>query len=280
MISVANVDYVTRELGYDSASAMRRIDSMRLLKELPEVETKIERGTLSLTAVARAQCFFKKEKVEIEKKRELIAAIENKPTREVDKILAQASQNPALHFREKIRPVSGELSEVRFYANDKLLQELEKLKGLLAHSHPNMSTGELIQLLAQMGLKKLDPALGKSRKKPPLTTQNESACQKSVVAQSPESAPVQKAIFASRSKIGRRPPKAVIRAVWKRDGGRCVWKNSETGQVCGSGYRIQLDHQVPWAMGGDHSFLNIRYLCFHHNQLEAEKWFGIQISND
>ena len=195
-------DYVTRELGYDSASAMRRIDSMRLLKDLPEVEAKIEQGMLTLTAVARAQGFFRKEKLGIEKKQEIIAAIENKSTREVDKILAQASTNPALHFHEKIRPVTQELSEVRFYANDQLLKELEKIKGLLAHSHP------------------------------------------------------------------------IIRAVWKRDGGRCVWKNPKTGKVCGSEYRIQLDHEVPWALGGDNSTWNIRCLCFQHNQLEAEKWFG------
>ncbi len=54
-------EYVTRELGYCPASACRRIDAMRLLKEIPELEEKIQDGSLSLSAVARAQGFFKKE---------------------------------------------------------------------------------------------------------------------------------------------------------------------------------------------------------------------------
>lgn len=55
-------DYVTRELGYCAASACRRIDAMRLLKEMPELEVKIQEGALTLSTVARAQSFSKKRK--------------------------------------------------------------------------------------------------------------------------------------------------------------------------------------------------------------------------
>src|SRR4051812_27192776 len=48
-------DYVTRELGYCPGSACRRIDAMRLLKEMPELEEKIQEGKLTLSTVARAQ---------------------------------------------------------------------------------------------------------------------------------------------------------------------------------------------------------------------------------
>ena len=61
--------------------------------------------------------------------------------------------------------LTSELSEVRFYADDEFLDQLEKLKGLLAHSHPNMSTGGLVAYLAQMGLEQLDPAEKKVREK-------------------------------------------------------------------------------------------------------------------
>src|SRR3989338_8574347 len=42
-------EYCTRELGYDEASAMRRILASRLLLELPEIETSIEQSRLSLS---------------------------------------------------------------------------------------------------------------------------------------------------------------------------------------------------------------------------------------
>jgi hypothetical protein len=41
-------DYATRELGYSEASAARRIDAMRLLRQIPEVRDKIAAGSLSL----------------------------------------------------------------------------------------------------------------------------------------------------------------------------------------------------------------------------------------
>jgi hypothetical protein len=254
--------YATQELGYDNASAMRRIDAMRLLKELPEIEEKIQEGSLSLSTVARAQSFFKKETVEPEKKKEIIAALENKSTREAERTLLQFSQSPATHFHEKIKPVTPELSEVRFYASEGLLQQLEKLKGLLAHSHPHLSTGDLIAYLARMGLEKLDPAT----KKPRETKTTSSAPNQAKPATPPTSPP--------NGSPSRRPPLPVIREVWRRDQGRCVWKDSKTGRVCGSQFRVQIDHKLPWAMGGDHSLANLRCLCAPHNQLEARQWFG------
>jgi hypothetical protein len=70
--------YATQELGYDAASAMRRIDAMRLLQEMPEVEEKIQQGHLSLSTAARAQSFFKKETVAPETKKEILTTLENK----------------------------------------------------------------------------------------------------------------------------------------------------------------------------------------------------------
>jgi hypothetical protein len=241
---------------------MRRIDAMRLLQDFPEVEEKIQQGQLTLSTAARAQSFFKKETVELEKKKEVIAALENKSTREAEKTLLQFSQTPAVHFQEKIKPVTPELSEVRFYANEELLDQLEKLKGLLAHAHPEMNTGELIAYLARLGLERLDPASSapnQSTEFPPTTPSRPIT----------DSAP-----SGSTSPLSRRPPLRNIREVWRRDGGRCGWKDLKTGRVCGSRFRIQVDHIKPWALGGDHSSFNLRCLCALHNRLEAAKWFG------
>src|SRR5271165_203534 len=55
-------DYCLRELHYSEGSAQRRISSMRLLREIPEVESKIESGELSLSVISQAQVFFRAEK--------------------------------------------------------------------------------------------------------------------------------------------------------------------------------------------------------------------------
>src|SRR4051812_26788436 len=54
-------EYCQKELGYSESSAQRRISSMRLMKELPEIETQIEDGKLSLSVIAQAQSFFRQE---------------------------------------------------------------------------------------------------------------------------------------------------------------------------------------------------------------------------
>jgi len=48
-------DYSVKELGYSEGAAHRRIASMRLLKELPELESKVESGALPLSTLANWQ---------------------------------------------------------------------------------------------------------------------------------------------------------------------------------------------------------------------------------
>lgn len=205
-------DYVTRELGYCAASACRRIDAMRLLKELPELEEKIQDGSLTLSTAARAQSFFKKESnnsktsLSLEQKSELMKQLENKSTRQVEKELIALTTTPEAHLQEKVRAVTPTLSEVKFYASDELLGELEKLKGLLAHSHPNMTTAELVSYLAKLGLKKLDPAQQevKARITP---APNESSRQTKL---------------KSNPARSRYVPRYLLRSVWKRDQSQCT----------------------------------------------------------
>jgi hypothetical protein len=68
-------------------------------------------------------------------------------------------------------------------------------------------------------------------------------------------------------------PAAVRRAVWERDGGRCAWP-LDAGGCCGSTHRLELDHAVPWSLGGESSVANLRIVCSHHNRLAARKAFG------
>ena len=55
-------DYAVGELGYSEASAGRRIQAMRLMNEIPEVEQKIESGALNLSNICQAQGFFRDQK--------------------------------------------------------------------------------------------------------------------------------------------------------------------------------------------------------------------------
>ncbi|MCM2276452.1 MAG: hypothetical protein NDJ89_00055 [Oligoflexia bacterium] len=54
-------EFATRELGYSPGAAMRRIQAMRLMKTMPEIEGKIQEGSLSLCVASKTQSFFRQE---------------------------------------------------------------------------------------------------------------------------------------------------------------------------------------------------------------------------
>ena len=64
-------DYAVRELGYSEGAAFRRIKAMRLCRDLPEAEEKLQSGKLSLSSASQLQNFFEKQKKAGLKKRVL-----------------------------------------------------------------------------------------------------------------------------------------------------------------------------------------------------------------
>src|SRR5277367_1139269 len=156
-------EYAVGDLHYSEASAQRRISAMRLLKELPELESKIEEGSLSLSVLSQAQRFFRQEaKLEkplaVQQKRELLLTLEGKSSREAERELLSRASEPAALKPESVRPVSETHSELKFLVTEETLKQLERIRGLLGHQHSELSFGELLALMAKITLEKLDPA--------------------------------------------------------------------------------------------------------------------------
>jgi len=73
-------------------------------------------------------------------------------------------------------------------------------------------------------------------------------------------------------------PAAVEREVRKRDGDCCQWK-LDSGGICGSRLRVQLDHIIPECLGGKPVIGNLRLLCAPHNKLAARQKLGHGVMN-
>ncbi len=74
---------------------------------------------------------------------------------------------------------------------------------------------------------------------------------------------------------GRAIPAAVKRQVWQRDGGRCSYVDRETGRRCNSRHLIEIDHILPYALGGRADPGNLRLLCgVHHRHRHAPHGSG------
>ena len=61
-------------------------------------------------------------------------------------------------------------------------------------------------------------------------------------------------------------PMAIKRRVWQRDDGRCSYVDPRTGRRCASRYLLQIDHEIPYALGGSAEPGNLRLLCFAHHR--------------
>jgi hypothetical protein len=149
-----------------------------------------------------------------------------------------------------VDPKTAELSRVHITVSRAFLRKLDAARDALSHSHPGASE----QAILEAGL---DLLLERSAKRKGLV-------------KTPRSVPTQKAPPRPRS---RYIPAHVRREVWKRDKGRCQWP-MEDGTVCGSTYRVQLDHIEPFARGGPSTEETLRCLCQGHNDLAARQAFG------
>lgn len=242
--------FCTKELGYSEAAAQRRIEAMRALWETPVLAEKIEFGSLSLSNVAKVQSVVRKANQSAEtkftpsQKLDLFKALENKSQKEADQILAKHFPE-SITNNEKIRPVTENLSEIKFLATGELLVKLEKVKSLLLHSKPNPTMAELLGLMAHLVIKKKDPLSQKA---------------KAIDANPPP-----------QRRFTRHIPVSVKRAVWKHSQGTCEYFDPHSNRRCGSRHQLELEHVRPKVFGGTNDPENLKLYCRAHNVHAAQQ---------
>lgn len=73
-------------------------------------------------------------------------------------------------------------------------------------------------------------------------------------------------------------PRSIAAIVRARDRHCCAWK-MPGGGVCGSTWRLQIDHIHPFALGGPATVENLRLVCAAHNLQHARDVFGDGVVN-
>ncbi|RYZ71038.1 MAG: HNH endonuclease, partial [Proteobacteria bacterium] len=285
--------FATEKLGYCAASAQARINAMELVVALPEVERQIESGELSLTAAAKVQSFFRAEKrakksYSDKQKLDVVSLCLSKSTREVERELA--ARNPSVTRIESVKPVGRDSFELRVTISEQLEANIRKLKGLLAHSQPGMTTEDLLITLVELGLEKLDPArkaerahARRKKTKAKFERQDVSADKAtakhktlndhsdSAVSFRAHETPDNKRCCADQSdselradempSANRYIPAHARHAAWRANACKgCEYETYE-GATCGSQHALQIDHVIGVARGGSHDPQNLRILC-------------------
>lgn len=227
-------DYCVKELGYSNASAARRIQSARLLKEMPFLGRKIADGSITLSNLAAAGTLFKNEGIkEPEKKRVIIERIENVSSKECEKTLMELQSNPTIP-KESITMSSPEITTVKFNFTTETMALYEEARRVLAHHR--MTNDEVLRKVFKTALEEF------KNRKFKLNAKSRSSLSPTSVS----------------PRVSRYVSAIIKKQVYERDKGMCT--------KCGSSHKLEYDHIKPYSYGGEATIGNLRLLCFSCNQ--------------
>jgi hypothetical protein len=253
-------DYCVKVLRYGEGSANRRIAAMRVINAIPEAKEKLESGSVNLSTLSQLQYFLNKESKEktytSDMKVELLEKIENKSQIQCEREFVKIS--PITKFKEREKALTEELTQFTFVASKELKAKLELLRNLTAHKNSNPTTGELIEILADISLKKLNPA------------------EERLYAKKTSASATQSIAAAAKRRVKnfwRYIPKETRRFVWIRDEGCCQFIKKETNMKCKSKFALQIDHIHPFSLGGTNEKENLRLLCRNHNNWRTRELY-------
>ncbi len=248
--------YCTDYLGYSEGAASRRIGSMRLLKECPEMKKEVTEGALSLSNVAKAASFFRQEKKQNKiyskvEKTEILNSLSGKSQKEAETTLIKLSPQSA-QIQERQRVINDELTELRMTIDMKTSKRLDRLRQL----KPEMSLAELLNWMVSRCLKQIDP-LNKPKSLPQRSSEKVQTFSTKKVE------PLRK-VLTRKQKY----------EVWKKAEGKCQFTDHRSKRKCQSHAGLEIDHVQPLILGGSDQFSNLRLLCRAHHKLVTTDSFG------
>lgn len=158
--------YVVEELGFSEGSANRRIKSAGVMKEHPEIEKKIEDGSLSLTNLSKAADKFKQDGItDKEFKKDILATIENSSTRECEKTLLEIMTPNSL-------PIQAErhYHVINVSVSNSTYEKYEDIRFLL--SHQKLSKDEIFDKIFDVAIMHFEATKFKINSTRQTTTKN------------------------------------------------------------------------------------------------------------
>ncbi len=142
--------YLVEELGFSESSAQRRLTGMRMIKEMPELEKKIETGEHTLSNLNLAAQKFKQEDItDIEFKKDILASLENTSTRTCEKTLSEIVNPSAL----PIQPIRN-FHIINVSVSDSTYEKYELVRSL--YYHQKLSKDEMFRRIFDIVIHRLE----------------------------------------------------------------------------------------------------------------------------
>ncbi len=257
-------EWATIELKMSDGHAQRRIEGSRLLARLPELAKPLGDGRLNLSHVTLATSYFRREKKagrapSREEQLALLFALEGKSTREAERLICG---------REGKSAVRG----IHLQPTEEQMALFKRVRELWAHRIPDGDWSEIFAAMAKLTLEHIDPErkAARSEKRKAIASAGN---KHEVLAQGEGRTCLPPSPQAATRK--RRPTAEMQREVWRRDGGKCTHVAPD-GRRCSSTHRLEFEHRVPFALGGESTPENLRLMCQTHNAHMARQAFGME----
>ena len=235
--------YCMGELDFSDQEAFRRIDAMRLARQMPEVKKSLEEGILSITNTNMISSLFRNNDIKEDQKIKIVQDVAGSTKKECEKKIDNVKRNLGIEKprkKEVKHKEDGGGVRLHLSLSKETYSKIEKLKGLLAHEE-EYTTEKLIDLMADHLIEKTENKKFRA---------------------------VKKITPKKKSKGGRYIPKNIKDAVYKNAGGKC--------QNCGSIYALELDHINAYGKGGSHDLDNLQLLCRNCNSRRSIQEYGLK----
>ncbi|MEQ1877302.1 MAG: HNH endonuclease signature motif containing protein, partial [Bdellovibrionia bacterium] len=255
-------------------SANRRLQAMRILKDVPLAQNSLLTGEVNLTTLSMSQIQVRQEekltgeKMSLERKAAIVESIKNKTQAEAAIELFKQLPATATYPRNEERRISENETRLSHNFPDRVLNKLKRLREIWSHVNPGMDYVEIIERCADEILKRVDPSLERAtpglkeemphRLAAPAKHRVTKHTKASPVARPSEARPERPTYYSKETK----------RKIYSQAGACCEFVDPKTDRRCRSRFLLEIDHKIPiWAGGGSESE-NLQLLCSTHNQLK------------
>ena len=258
-------DFLTLKMNYSPSAAQRRLESARLIRQLPseqktEVIQKIESGELKLSQLSMVQKFSREkqkvtgQKVTIQQKQNLLEQLSNKTTSQSEVAIAKALDLPVpntLNVSPITRHHQDESVTLTITFSKDEIDLLRQIRDLKSNATGSIEMKDVILYLAKKELHKPNKF------------------KKLIKIKTSEQFEISSVNF-TRSKIKNHIDQSNTTIQC------CQYKDPRTKKLCGSRLFLSIDHIQPRWAGGSDNPANLQVLCRNHNIYRYQKQAGIK----